>query len=76
MDNENSDNRFKKCVDEEYKKILDTALLPSSIIMGEMKQQKESYLDFGIRKAAEHRMLEKSVSYQYYTVCTGKLAEL
>lgn len=72
MDNENNDNRYRKCVDGEYAKILDSSLLPSSVTLSEMKKYEESYLDFGIRKALEHRATEKST---YYTVFSKELVK-
>ncbi|HEX2946994.1 MAG TPA: glutamate--cysteine ligase [Clostridia bacterium] len=46
---------YSACVSREYKKVIDPSLLPSARIRREMAIRGESFLDFGIRKAAEHR---------------------
>ncbi len=46
---------YAECVGREYKKVLDPSLLPSARIRREMAIRGESFLDFGIKKAMEHR---------------------
>ncbi len=54
IDLANTDNRYLKCVQSEYEKITDPSLLPSSMI--EREVSREGYLEFGTRKAKEHKM--------------------
>jgi glutamate--cysteine ligase len=51
MDMADQDNKYQDCVDQEYKKVLDPSLLPSALIRKEMEERRESYMDFGIRRA-------------------------
>lgn len=46
---------YADCIEKEIAKILDPSLLPSARIHREMAIHGESFLDFGIRKAMEHR---------------------
>ena len=46
---------YAECIGKEYEKVLDPSLLPSARIRSEMAIRGESFLDFGIRKAMEHR---------------------
>lgn len=49
--NKGHNNKYYDSVEQEYNKVLDPALLPSARIRKEMKDDKESYLDFGVRWA-------------------------
>lgn len=64
MDTANKGNGYVESVEEEYKKIIDPDNLPSSNIIKNMRKNNESYLHFGMHKAFEHRMSEKSASLQ------------
>jgi glutamate--cysteine ligase len=55
MDGAGGDGRYLACVEKEYAKILDRSLVPSALIQKEMKERSETFLDYGVRKAAEHR---------------------
>jgi glutamate--cysteine ligase len=57
MDGAGGDGRYLDCVGKEYAKILDRSLVPSALIQKEMKERSETFLDYGVRKAAEHRGL-------------------
>jgi glutamate--cysteine ligase len=46
---------YADCIRKEIEKTLDPSLLPSARIRNEMSIRGESFLDFGIRKAMEHR---------------------
>lgn len=46
---------YADCVSKEYEKVLEPSLLPSARIRREMAERGESFLDFGVRKAFEHR---------------------
>ncbi len=60
-----ADDRYRKCVESEYEKIVDPSLLPSSMI--EREVDREGYLEFGTRKAIEHRKPENTASHLCYT---------
>lgn len=68
MDQLNADDKYLKCVREEYEKVMDTSMLPSSLIGEEMNRYGEEYLEFGIRKAIEHKKTENAVTHLYYAV--------
>lgn len=53
MDTEQGDRRYQECTEQEFKKVLDPSLLPSSRIFREIKNNKEVFAQFGIRKAVE-----------------------
>jgi glutamate--cysteine ligase len=73
IDSLNIDNRYQKCVRKEYEKTTDLSLLPSSMIEREISRYGEGYLEFGIRKAIEHRKPENAVTHFYYAVCPNEL---
>ncbi|MDC3412941.1 hypothetical protein [Terrihalobacillus insolitus] len=55
MDLADRGNKYQDSVDHQYKKLLNPSLLPSSLICKEMEERKESFIDFGLRKAAFHK---------------------
>lgn len=55
MDHTDGSGKYRNCVEMEYKKVSDSSLLPSALILKEMEEKKEDFLEFGIRKAVEHR---------------------
>lgn len=55
MDDEENGNFYSIVIQEEYQKLLDLSLLPSSKLLEEMSKREESFLDFGIRKGKEYR---------------------
>lgn len=56
LDNEDNGNGYSLSVQEEYHKLIDISLLPSSKIQHEMISHKESFLEFGMRKSNEHKV--------------------
>lgn len=58
MDQSISEKKYQLCVEHEYEKIMNPFLLPSSLIQREMKENKESYLDFGIRRAVSNKQVK------------------
>jgi glutamate--cysteine ligase len=51
MDNGAIDCKYSESVEQEYKKLMDISLLPSEKINRYMKENDESFLEFGIRQA-------------------------
>ena len=47
--------KYFKAVEGEYRKLINPALLPSSLIQKEMKGRDESFIDFGVRRAKLNR---------------------
>lgn len=61
LDQENSGKIYCQSVQEEYRKLEDLSLLPSAVMQEEMNSGKESFIDYGIRKAKEyHENQERS----------------
>lgn len=54
MDQGNGDNRYLSAVGAEYRKLGETALLPSERIFTEMREYKEGFRKFGIRRSMEN----------------------
>ncbi|MFZ5988522.1 MAG: glutamate--cysteine ligase [Bacillota bacterium] len=55
MDQSTSGSKYLKCVANEYQKLTNPELLPSSLILMEMKENNETYLDFGVRRATMNK---------------------
>lgn len=53
VDAEQVGGRYQECIEQEFKKVLDPSLLPSSRIYRENKNNRESFIQFGMRKAVE-----------------------
>lgn len=60
MDRGTGDDRYLRTVGAEYRKLDEIALLPSERIFMEMKENKEDFRKFGIRRALENSTLELS----------------
>ncbi len=54
LDKNNHKNNYKKSVEAQHKKLLNTSHLPSMRILNTMQDKKETYLEFGIRKARKN----------------------
>ena len=59
MDGEEGDDVYLRCIGQEQRKLYDIALLPSSGIVNEMMRNRESFLNFGVRHAAENNLPKK-----------------
>lgn len=55
MDQGTGSNIYQASIDNEFKKIMNPLLLPSSKIGNEMKENGEDYLTFGLRRAAKNK---------------------
>lgn len=55
MDMADNSSKYKSSIEEQFNKVLDPSLLPSARIRKEMEENKESYLDFGIRWAQTNK---------------------
>ncbi|AZO94523.1 glutamate--cysteine ligase [Halocella sp. SP3-1] len=55
MDENSSESKYQLAVENELEKITNSSLLPSSLILKEMKENRESYLEFGIRRAVSNK---------------------
>lgn len=62
MDRNTENNLYGQSVQAEYAKIKEISLLPSSRIAQEMLENKESFLEFGLRQAVSHS-LESAAAY-------------
>lgn len=60
MDGQDGDGEYLGCVEQEARKLNDFALLPSSKIIREIQKNRESFLSFGIRHAAENKPIRKT----------------
>lgn len=58
MDQGINDTRYEAVIKGAYEKILDPSKLLSARIMNEMKENKESYLQFGIRRALFNQKIQ------------------
>lgn len=67
MDKDNPDNKYVECVEKEYYKLFDIALLPSEMISNEMLENNEDFLTFGIRYAKNYS--KKSLDNEYHKCC-------
>jgi glutamate--cysteine ligase len=56
LDKKSGKTLYADSVEHEYQKLVDKSLLPSSRILEEMKQKKETYLEFNLRRARENRV--------------------
>jgi glutamate--cysteine ligase len=54
MDKTSGDFKYHQSVEKEYQKFSDMSLLPSERINREMKENNESYLEFGLRQIANN----------------------
>ncbi len=54
MDTSTGESKYKQCVENEYKKLIDLSLLPSERINREMKENNENYLKFGLRQVEKN----------------------
>lgn len=54
LDKNSSENVYQNSVENQYKKILNSSLLPSSRIVEEMKNNNENYVNFNLRMAKKH----------------------
>lgn len=55
LDHENNENVYFLSVQMEYRKLNNMSLLPSAMVQEEMNRRKESFLEFGMRKAKEYK---------------------
>ncbi len=54
LDRSTGDVAYEESVENQYKKIMNKSLLPSSRMIDEMKRNNESFVSFNLRKAREN----------------------
>jgi gamma-glutamylcysteine synthetase len=59
LDKSHNDNRYQKSIDHELKKIQNINLLPSSMIVNEIKKSNRSFINFGLEKIKKNLKGEK-----------------
>lgn len=61
MDKDTKECRYSVSVEEEYKKLMDISLLPSERITKKIKENAESFLEFGIKQAESNKLTQNSI---------------
>jgi gamma-glutamylcysteine synthetase len=57
--------RYLRSVENEYQKLKDKSLLPSEKMYRQMKENNESFLEFGLRQAANNSQKFRQEEFEY-----------
>ncbi|ATW23558.1 glutamate--cysteine ligase [Candidatus Formimonas warabiya] len=63
MDEHTGNCLYQQSVQAEYNKLMDISLLPSARMERERQENKESFLEFGIRQAVKHSLKDSALAY-------------
>jgi glutamate--cysteine ligase len=64
MDMGTGDDRYLRCVETEFRKLSEIALLPSERVFTEMMENKDGFRKFGVRRSLSNSM-KGEVDYDY-----------